>query len=181
MHPSISLSIITFGNFGRRKNHDCVFYQKCDYLEFCIIHITLRVYNQCANEEKLQFNENLRKGIPNPKNKTENWPKLLVALHVLEYAFPNFQTEPFTIPEEISVTSLEKSADLIRSIGEQKDLLVKVRSGSYLCPDTRLDCFLGGAKIYVKNLRVRKFGRTFDGGVKIFLHFPEFILTFWAL
>ena len=44
-----------------------------------------------------------------------------------------------------------------------------LRGGTFLSPDTRLECFLRGAKFFVKNLRGVKFSRKIIRGLKIFL------------
>ena len=43
------------------------------------------------------------------------------------------------------------------------------RGGTFLGLDTRLECFLRGAKFFVKNLRGVKFSRKIIRGLKIFL------------
>ena len=54
-----------------------------------------------------------------------------------------------------------------------------IRGGSFLSPDTRLESFLRGAKIFAKNLRGAKISAKSSKGVwKIFLNFRYFLLMF---
>ena len=48
-----------------------------------------------------------------------------------------------------------------------------LRGQSFLSPDTRLECFLRGAKFLVKNLRGLKITQKILRGMKNFHHFSE--------
>ena len=95
--------------------------------------------------------------------------------------FLTSEITPFTLPSilgnysaKVSLFLQGKSHDLrtmIPKYGYISERKYILRGGSFLSPDTRLECFLRGAKFLAKNLRGAKIISKNLRGVKIFLNF----------